>query len=569
MKMIEELKPAYQYSVKAARLKTTPNYVKKQLKIFNKICQGKHKKAKIDTKRVMKCYKVLKMMIMPRGVKAGQKMTDVMIGYQWVILFASLCVVRKSNPEKNYFTKILLELPRKNWKTFTSAIIMVLSMVILPDYSKLFSVAPDGSLSREVKGYMEQIIDSSPELRKYHDEERFKILRDEIRYRPKKSVYVPLNYSSSRLDGKEPAVYIIDEVGALPNSYAIEAMSSGQVNLPNPLGFVISTKYPKQNNPFEDEIRYAKRCLDNLIKDESVFALLFEPDEKYIHGDIWMTNDMVIKQANPASLVIPDIFAFIAKKRQEAIEKPSVRSNFLCKHCNIQSTEDAESYIDIKDLKKCVVDHIDWAGRTVYIGVDLSQTDDITSIGMVSIDDDKRILMKAFPFIPTDNIQKKTIAEHLDYQKYIDDGICFSCGDRVIAYDVVEELVFQLEKMYGVKIAKIGYDRWNCVASANRWAEKYDVVEVKQHSSVLHPPTKLLYEKILSGDVEYEESELLEIHFANAKCSRDTNLNKYVNKKKSIEKIDIVMSIIDALCLANADIFETPAVPPENLIQVV
>lgn len=73
-----------------------------------------------------------------------------------------------------------------------------------------------------------------------------------------------------------------DEVGALPNSYAIEAMRSGQLNILNKLGCIISTKYPTADNPLEDEVSYSKRVLDKLEKDETIFALLYEPDNPKI-----------------------------------------------------------------------------------------------------------------------------------------------------------------------------------------------------------------------------------------------------------------------------------------------
>ena len=42
---------------------------------------------------------------------------------------------------------------------------------------------------------------------------------------------------------------------------------------------------------------------------------------------------------------------------------------------------------------------------------------------------------------------------------------------------------------------------------------------------------------------------LYEINFQNAKCTEDTNLNKYVNKKKSNGKVDMVVSTIIAIYL--------------------
>ena len=80
-------------------------------------------------------------------------------------------------------------------------------------------------------------------------------------------------------------------------------------------------------------------------------------------------------------------------------------------------------------------------------------------------------------------------------------------------------------------------------------------MEIRQHSSVLHPPTKLLKEKILSEEFAYTENKLLEINFQNARCTYDTNKNAYVNKKKSTGKIDMVVSIINAMYLAEQDVF--------------
>ena len=70
-------------------------------------------------------------------------------------------------------------------------------------------------------------------------------------------------------------------------------MRSGQLNILNKLGCIISTKYPSIDNPFEPEVNYAKRVLDGLEDDETVFALLYEPDD--IQN--WTNNDDVLKHS--------------------------------------------------------------------------------------------------------------------------------------------------------------------------------------------------------------------------------------------------------------------------------
>ena len=85
-------------------------------------------------------------------------------------------------------------------------------------------------------------------------------------------------------------------------------------------------------------------------------------------------------------------------------------------------------------------------------------------------------------------------------------------------------------------------------------AAEHECVEIKQHSSVLHMPTKLLYESILKKSFCYDENLLLEINFQNARCTEDTNLNKYVNKKKSAGKVDMVVALINACYLLQQDL---------------
>lgn len=106
------------------------------------------------------------------------------------------------------------------------------------------------------------------------------------------------------------------------------------------------------------------------------------------------------------------------------------------------------------------------------------------------------------------------------------------------------------EEEYGVIVEQVGYDRYNAISSVQKMeAEGLECVEIKQHSSVLHQPTKWLKELILQQAFRYEENRLLEINFQNARCTEDTNLNKYVNKKKSTGKVDEVVALINAMYL--------------------
>ena len=117
-----------------------------------------------------------------------------------------------------------------------------------------------------------------------------------------------------------------------------------------------------------------------------------------------------------------------------------------------------------------------------------------------------------------------------------------------------EDFVFKIEEQYGVTIMAIGYDKWNALSSAQKWSKKYNCVEIRQHSDTLHSPTKLLQEKILNGEFKYEPNKLLEINFENARCTYDTNMNRYVTKKKSNGKVDMVVALINSIYLLEQDV---------------
>ena len=544
---------AFEYCKESIRKKTTPKYVKLQMRDFMNICQGKDKKYIVSEKKVKQVENVLKLLKMPKGLKAGQSLYNCTCGYQWLFFIAILCVVYRDNENKRRYETGILEICRKNFKTYTIATIFIILFLTEPNFSKFYSVAPDGSLSREIRDAISETIRSSPLVYEHRGNKRFKILRDYIMFKPTQTQYIPLSYSTSRMDGKLPNAFIADEVGALPISYPIEAMQSGQLNILNKLGFIISTKYPTIDNPFEDEVAYSKKVLDGLERDETRFSLLYEPDKT--KG--WETDDLIMRQSNPVSLEIPQIWDDLLKKRALAIAVESKRENFVTKHCNIiYQGAGTETFIDVKDVQECKVAKIDWTDRVVYIGLDLSETNDNTSVAMVSVDDDNKILAESFAFIPEGRIEEKQASEKVDYKNLTKTDKVIACGDKVIDYSVVEDFILSLEERYGVQIQAIGYDRWNALSTAQKLEKAgYNLVEVRQHSSVLHHPTKLLKEKILAHEFEYADNRLLEINFQNARCVYDTNKNQYVNKKKSTGKVDMVVSIINATYLLQQDVF--------------
>lgn len=554
--MIKESR-AYKYAdwVVCDSGKETGKYIKKQCEEWLKIANGDSDVAYTDESAYARIEKILKLIIHP-DLKCD--MNEGLESYAHLFITALLCTKeRNPNEDIRYYDTGVLEIARKNFKTFTAAVIFILLLLTEPRFSRFFSVAPDLALSSELKVALNKIIKSSPAL--YSENfKAFKLLRREQRCILTESVYEPLAYSKDSMDGRMANAFLADESGLL-DAYPVEAMRSSQIILPNKLGIVISTQYPNDNNVFVDEIDISKKVLDGLLE-LRYFSLLYEPDEELYKNDGWMTNDLVLKQSNPVALNHERIFKNLKEKRSIAILYEDKRENFLCKHCNIRyKSLGTEGYIEVTKVIRCRIEPNPefWIGKKVFLGLDLSQTDDNTALAMVC-EHEGEIYAKIWGFIPKDKKEIKIKKEHLDYNRMIEQGDCYECGDEVINYAFVEEFVTGegnlwekgLEKRMGVEIEQIGYDRYNAISSVQKLeAAGYECVEIKQHSSVLHRPTKFLKEKILSQEFHYESNRLLEINFENARCTEDTNLNKYVNKKKSSGKVDLVVALINAVYL--------------------
>lgn len=543
--------PAYNYAIWCIDEENTkaPRYVKKQCSAWLDIANGADPEAYICEKTFRKICKLLKLIIHP---DLHKPLINCMESYAWLLITAVFCTKNKADNTR-YYRTALLEICRKNFKTFYSGVIFIIGMLTEGQFGRFFSVAPDLKLSKELQTAIRKIIKSSPAL---DDGQIFKSLRNEIRCLLTDSEYTPLAYSEDKMDGKMANIYLADEAGAM-DDYPVEAMRSSQITLKNKLGIIISTQYPNDNNVLLTEIDMAKKILDGFSGDQlskRYFALLYEPDDELLMGEQWQSNDLVIYQSNPVAVDYDYIFEDLCEKRSIAVLYESKRENFLCKHCNIRYKGlGVEGFIDINLVRECRIEENPdfWRNRRVWLGLDLSQTDDNTAVAMVTFEGNN-IYAKVWGFIPADSVEKKTDREKVDYNRLIRSGVCFACGDRIIDYGFVEDFILSIEEKYGVDIVQLGFDKYNAISTVQKLEganKPVECVEIKQHSSLLHRPTKLLKESILHKSFFYDKNEMLEINFENARCTEDTNLNKYVNKKKSAGKVDCVVALINAMYL--------------------
>ncbi|MEN8079196.1 terminase TerL endonuclease subunit [Clostridioides difficile] len=488
---------------------------------------------------------LLKLFNFATGFVAGKPVLENLADFQCFFLANIFGWRFKDNPDKFRYNDITLYISRKNAKTALVGLVFLLLMLTEQDYSEFYSICLTRELAAEIRKSMVQILDASPLISKHFTWSKIKTGRIECKIT--KSFFEPRTAESGKNNSIRPSAFVSDEHANFSDNSNFTAMKSGQRNVINPLVFRTTTAYAIDNSIMQPDLDYMRKVFDGLIKNERQFALLYYADSEHLWDDIG------IYQANP--LRIEENYNSIREDRERAKEQENLVEEYLTKSMNhFMPANSGEAFINIEQLKPCSIKQFNWEGRDVYIGVDLAETDDNTAVSMLAYDDGK-IIAKSWAFIPKERITIKSQKEDINYMEQIGKKNCFACGNEVIDYGFVEDFILKLEKEYKVNIVKLGYDRRNALSSAQKLEAKgIECVEVVQHSRILHAPIKLLKESILNKKFNYDENLLLEINFVNARQTEDTNLNKYLNKKKSKGKIDLVMSIVDALYLLQEDI---------------
>ncbi|MBC8581739.1 terminase large subunit, partial [Zhenhengia yiwuensis] len=492
-----------------------------------------------------KIMNIMKLINFATGAVAGQSLYEACVGYQYFFVLNIFCWKRKDKPEKRRYEVCLLWIARKNSKSVGSSMIMIILMLLEPKYSEFYLCANTRDQARIVYNETKKLLESSPYIK-----DKFDIKRDIITCKLNQNTLKALSSEFNTTDGLRVSAACIDEVGAAKDGGLIESMTSGMLSVQNRLLILISTSYPNTQNPFLEWTDYSKKVIDGVVEDEKLFAMLYSLDEK---DEMTVENFM---KANPLQSTLEDGKEYLESEYKKALEMGGAKlTSFKCKHLNIWlDGMIGEIYIPTEEVRKCrLQEPFNWCGRQVYIGIDLAMTTDNCSVAMIT-EEGGKVYANVWAFIPSDRIEEKTRIEKVDYQAMIRNGNCFACGENVVDYVFIESFILGLEEKYGVVIMRIGFDRYNCLSTAQKLESSgYETIEIKQHSSVLHSPTKLLEELVLTQHFGYESNRLLEINFANARCLYDTNLNRYVNKKKSTGKIDMVASLINAMYLLEKD----------------
>ncbi|MGL6108183.1 terminase large subunit [Romboutsia sp.] len=494
-----------------------------------------------DFDEVEYIYDLLSLINYSTGFYTGEPIINHIAGFQAMILENLFGWIHIDNG-KRLITDAVLLIGRKSGKSFLCALLEILLMLTGEKFQQHAVGAKTRDISAIVKRETEQLIKANPILLK-----RFKVQRDKIICKSNESFMRNLSGESNNVNGLLLTSYIVDEVANMKDHEVIGALRLSQMSTKQRLGIHISTAYNLEINAMRDLCDLHKKNLDGITDDIHSFGLIFELDE----GDDYTDESNWVK-ASPLQMNLEDGISFMRSEFKKGLEVPEKMKEFRIKLLNQWiSTQDGEQYVALDDFRKCRILEYDWYGKDVYIGLDLAVSDDNVSFVMATHDTTLgKNVYKPFVVVPSDKISDKMKNEKVDYQMMIEQGLCYSCGDKKIDDEFVVQKVIQLQDEYGVNIKHIGYDPAFSKYVAKRLDEEgFAIMEVYQSASNLHLCTKGFKDDVLEGKFAYEKNKLYEENIVNTKEVRDANLKTKLEKKKSRGKIDMVVASTFAKCM--------------------
>ncbi|MCW0972198.1 terminase large subunit [Streptococcus anginosus] len=403
-----------------------------------------------------------------------------------------------------------------------------------------------------VKSMMSRIIENEP-FKSLAVETGLQLYTREIKATADSNSIQTISFESGKFDSKHFKLAVADEVGELRSDEGISKITSGQVNTEGSRFIEISTAYQVPNVPFHKEqkklIEIMERDFDRAGDDQ--LCLIWSQDslEETFQPETWSKSNPLLNHPELKDSLMKGLLSERDKKMLM-----SKLADFQVKNMNCWLNADSNSFLDLEDIEKAVVDDFPRNNRRVYIGVDYSLFSDNTAIAFVyPYSDEEKWHIEQHSFIPwktAGSIEAKEKQDGLNYRELEKEGYCTitSHPQGLINEDEVYEWIINYVEEHQLDVIFFGYDAMGVtkVIKALELNTSFPLMPIRQRTSELKDPTKFLQKIFVEGSVTRLDDKIMEKALINAVIKED-NIGIQVDKMKSTLKVDVVDALIDGM----------------------
>jgi phage terminase large subunit-like protein len=478
------------------------------------------------------------------GIKAGQPMK--MAKFQEWIVGNIFCWKHK---EHGYvrFTRAYIQIARKQGKSMLLGYIGFIKS-LLYDYAQVYTVASKRDQAeiviKEIKKMLDQSIPSVRDRFTVYGKAKINKILCEVTL----SELAPLSSDADTLDGLGIDCAIVDEFGIHKDYSLYEVCRSSQTYKLDAQIIAITTAYPNTaTSP-----AYTERCIlidsyeGKTEMDERYFSAIYELDAEDMKDFDDRSNWI---KANPLFAEFPEIMKKLESDYESSKKDDEKYQLFLTKNLNVWLNQNVlTSYLNFDSWKECQVDEVDFTGKEVVVGIDMSKTTDLCGVSILAKDTYGNVLVKSKAFLPSETVAKKEMSDKIHYSSYAQfhpEWVSIIEGKFVNQVEI-ENYVRNIEDKYKCKIKAIAFDSWNAMHLMSSLSSDYEVVDVKMTYKTFSPSIKKFRELVYDNVIKHEYNPVLNFCVANAITKSDLQENILLDKQKSSNRIDLLVSSIIA-----------------------
>lgn len=364
------------------------------------------------------------------------------------------------------------------------------------------------------------------------------------------SIIKPLSKEDGKKgDGFSPQCGIVDEYHAHETDEMYEIIESGMGARAQPLMMIITTAGFDLNKPcYRVEFKYVVQILDpnDQVVNDDYYVMINQLDK----GDD-IKDEKNWPKANPILCSYEGGYRYLRTRLKAALDVPEKMSKFLTKNMNIWVDAKENGYMPTEKWAACRISiEPDLKQYPVWLGVDLSTTTDLTSIGKVHRLDDGQFAVKQHSFIPEDKLRERMNTDNMPFDLWVKQGHITTTPGSVVDYSYVEQHIIEMREE-GYKIQEINYDKWNAAYFAqNMENHGFTVVEIPQMLKALSGPTKDFRKQVFMKLLLHFGDPVLAWAVGNAITRTDPQENIMLDKSKSKDRIDPLAAIINGFSRA-------------------
>lgn len=375
------------------------------------------------------------------------------------------------------------------------------------------------------------------------------------------SFFRAISSENRGLDGRRVAMALIDEIHEHPNSFVVDKMRAGTKEFPNAIILEITNSgYDRQSVCWQHH-EYSEKVMSGTLRNDAWFAYVCQLDacEKCEAAGHLMANpscdecddwrdEAVWLKANP-NLGVSIALKYLRELVAEAEGMPG-KQNIVLRLNFCIWTQQVTRWLDMALVATCVAEikPLDLRGRRCHLGLDLARVNDLSALALLFpplTDGEKWRALMSF-WVPKDNIMERARRDRVPYDQWEREGHLIATPGNVTDFGFIEKDVLEAAGLYDV--VACAYDRTFADQLVYNLADEgITMVPFGQGWKSMAAPTAELQRLIGAGEIELDDNPVLTWNLSNVAVKTDPAGNIKPDKEHSLERIDGVVAILNAL----------------------